>query len=132
MKKKILLLPVILLSISLSAFGQEAQEKKESKEPKEISITGEVIDVKCYLTGMMGGQGDDHKQCAIDCINGGLPVGILDDKTEKVYTVVPKKGMEGANKSLVQYVAQRVTLTGSIVEKGGAKLFVYTKVDEVK
>ena len=124
-----LFLIVFSLVLSLSAVGQD---KKDKKEAKEITVTGEIIDVKCYLTGMMGGKGDDHKQCAIDCITGGLPVGILDDKTDKVYTVVPKKGMEGANKTLVQYVAQKVVLTGTVVEKGGTKLFVYTKIDVVK
>ena len=115
--------------ISLTAFGHDTKDKKEKKE---ISITGEIIDMKCYVTDMGGGKGDDHKQCAIDCLNGGLPVGILEDKTGKAYTVVPQKGMEGANKTLVQYVARKVKLTGVVVEKGGTKLFMYTAVDEVK
>ena len=129
--KKISMLFLIVFSLIFS-LASTGQDKKNKKEAKEVTITGEIIDVKCYLTGMMGGKGDDHKQCAIDCITGGLPVGILDDKTDKVYTVVPKKGMEGANKTLVQYVAQKVVLTGTVVEKGGTKLFVYTKIDVVK
>jgi hypothetical protein len=81
----------------------------------------------------MGGRGEDHKQCAIDCINGGLPVGLLEDKTETVYTVVPKSpGMKGANEELVKYAAEKVKLTGTVVEKGGAKLFVYSKVEETE
>jgi|ERR1041385_4055270 hypothetical protein len=129
--KKTNVLFYILASLVIVA-SLPAQDKKEKKEVKEITMTGEIVDMKCYLTGMMGGKGDDHKQCAIDCIKGGLPVGILDDKTEKVYTVVPKKGMEGANNALVQYAAQKVALTGTLVEKGGTKMFVYTKVDQAK
>ena len=121
-----------LFAIAISMTAQEKKEKKEKKEQKEVTITGEIIDMKCYLTGMMGGKGDDHKQCSVDCIKGGLPVGIVDEKTEKVFTLVPRKGMEGANATLVQYAAQRVSVTGTLVEKGGAKLFVYTKVAEAK
>ena len=123
---------VILLcaGVSVSAFAQQKKPKKDGA--KDTVITGEIVDVKCYLTGMMGGRGEDHKQCAVDCINGGLPVGILDSRTERVYIVVPKKGMEGANKTLVQYAAQKVKLTGAVVEKGGSRLFIYTNVEEAK
>ena len=126
-------LPVSLVLLTFAAMlSLSAQDKGGKKDPKEIVIRGEVVDVKCYLTGMMGGKGDDHKQCAIECIKGGLPVGILEEKTEKVYTVVPSKGMEGANDALAPYAAQKVALTGSFREKGGMKLFVYTKVEEAK
>ena len=129
MKKRHVLLVLFLLLAAVAVLS--AQDKKEKKEVKETTITGEIIDVKCYLTGMMGGKGEDHKECAIECLKGGLPVGILEDKTEKVYTVVPKKGMSAGN-SLAERSAQKVTLTGTLVEKGGTKLFVYTKVEEAK
>ena len=99
---------------------------------KEATVTGEVIDTKCYLTGMMGGSGEEHKQCAIDCIKGGLPVGVLEKKTNKVYVVVPKAGTKSANEELVQYAAQSVKLTGTVAEKGGQKLLVYSSVELAK
>ncbi len=116
---------ILLFSLTLSA-----QEKKS----KETTIVGEVIDVKCLLTGMMGGHGVDHKQCAIDCIKGGLPMGILEDKTEKIYTIVPKKGMSGASAdtTLMNLISEKVILTGSFIEKGGTKLFIYTNVTAAK
>ena len=128
-KLSLFIIPLLSLAAMLAA---SAQGKKDKKEIKEIAVVGEVIDLKCYLTGMMGGKGEDHKQCAIDCIKGGLPVGILEDKTEKVYTVVPKGGMKGANEELVKYAAEKVKLTGTLAEKGGQKLFVYSKVEETK
>ena len=129
--KKTSLFIIAVLSIFVSLMAS-AQGKKGMKEMKEVSITGEVIDQKCYLTGMNGARGEAHKECAISCIKGGLPVGILEDKTEKVYTVVPKAGMKGANEELVQYAAEKVKLTGMIVHKGGQNLLVYTKVEPVK
>jgi len=70
-----LLMVGLTFSISLSA---------QEKAMKESTIKGEIIDTKCYLTGMMGGKGEEHKDCAIACIKGGLPVGILEEKTGKV------------------------------------------------
>jgi len=128
-KKLDVVLAAGLLSLAIAS-TLSAQEKKAMKE---VTITGEIIDTKCYVIGMMGGRGEEHKQCAIDCINGGLPVGIVEDKTDKVYVVVPKSpGMKGANEDLVKYAAERVKLTGNVVEKGGQRLFVYTNVEEVK
>jgi hypothetical protein len=104
----------------------------QDKAMKETTIKGEIIDTKCYLTGMMGGRGEEHKECAVSCINGGLPVGILEEKTGKVYIVIPAKGLKGANEALVQYAAQIVTLKGNFVEKGGTKLFAYTNIVPAK
>ena len=130
MRKRQFVLTAVLATVLFSAVAQEKVEKKE--KPKEMTITGEVIDVKCYLTGMMGGKGEEHKQCAIDCIQGGLPVGILEDKTDSVYTVVPKGGMKGGGEELLPHVAQKVKLTGTVIRKGGERMFVYTKVEGVK
>ena len=125
---------IILAAGLLSLAATSALVAQEKMAMKEVTVTGEIIDTKCYLTGMMGGQGEDHKQCAIDCIKGGLPVDILEDKTEKVYSIVPKKGMTGANvdTAITKLIAQKAKLTGMFIEKGGTKMFVYTGVQETK
>ena len=128
MKTFLSFLLVLILSLAVT-MSVSAQAKKAMKE---VTLTGEIIDTKCYLTGMMGGSGEEHKQCAIDCIKGGLPVGVLEKKTNKVYVVVPKAGTKGANEEVVQYAAQTVKLTGTAVEKGGEKLFVYSTVELAK
>lgn len=119
---------VVLLALVFFVGVGAAQDKKEMKEMKEISVTGEIIDTKCYLTGMMGGRGPEHEECAIACIKGGLPPGIVEDKTGTVYILVPEKGMKGANEALVQYAAKTVTVKGKVVEKGGSKLLLYSAI----
>jgi hypothetical protein len=128
MKRIVFAVSFVLLFVLAAASAQD----KKKKEAKEVTVTGEVVDIKCYTTDMMGGKGEEHKQCAIDCIKGGLPVGILEAKTEKVYVVVPKAGMKGANEELLPFVAKSVKLTGTFAEKGGQKILIYTKVEEAK
>jgi hypothetical protein len=123
---------VTLFLLLAATITVPAQDKKDKKGAKEVIVTGEIIDVKCYVTGMQGGMGEDHKQCAIDCIKGGVPVGVLDQKSDKIYLVIPKAGMAGANEELLPYVAQKVKLTGTFAEKGGQKVLIYTKVEEAK
>lgn len=122
---------LVVLALCMTVLSAIAQEKKE--KPKEVTITGEVTDIKCLLNGMKANS-DDHKQCATDCIKGGLPVGILvmEDKVEKLYVVVPKAGMKGANEELAKYAEKKVKLTGMVMEKNGIKMMAYSKVEEAK
>jgi hypothetical protein len=120
---------VALITVALTLVGSLTAQEKAMKE---TTIKGDIIDTKCYLTGMMGGRGEDHKDCAIACIKGGLPVGILEERTGKVYVVVPAKGQKGANEALVQYAAETVTLKGMFLEKGGTKVFAYNSVESGK
>lgn len=129
MKKPILFLVAVLC---LAVTFIPAQEKNKKDKPKEITVTGRITDVKCHLNGMAESMGEDHKQCAVECIKNGLPVGILEEKTEKLYFVVPSKGMKPGNEELVKFADQKVKLTGTLLEKNGAKMFAYTKVEEVK
>lgn len=124
MKATHISLPV-LLAVALFVGIASAQDKKEMKE---ISVTGEVIDTKCYLTGMMGGRGPEHEDCAIACLKGGLPPGIVEEKTGVVYILVPEKGTKGGNEALVQHAAKTVTVKGKVIEKGGSRLLLYSSV----
>lgn len=89
---------------------------------KTTAIRGEVIDVTCYLMHPSTGKGAGHKECALKCVTkNGLPVGILEEKTGNVYLVVDASHRAA---DLSQYVAQIVTLEGSIHRGKGVNLFV--------
>jgi hypothetical protein len=121
-------LVILTLVFAMFAVGSvQAQDKKSD----DVAITGEIIDLKCFTSGMMGGRGPEHEECAIACMQGGLPVGIIDDKGN-VYTVVPAKGMKSANEALVKYAAKRVTLKGKVIEKGGVRLIHYASLEPAK
>ena len=134
MRKSWTLVGVLGLAVSLTvlpralAAGDHDHDHGAGSGP--VAIKGELVDSLCYVA--MGAKGKGHKQCAIDCIKGGLPAGILEDKTNNVYSVVPKSGMEGPSKDLASLSASKVTLTGVMMEKGGQKLFIYNKIEAVK
>lgn len=114
------------------AVSPTAQSQEAKSTSNNVSISGEIIDVKCYTTGMMGGRGPEHEDCAIACIKGGLPVGVLDEKTGDVYTIVPAKGTKGANETLLKFVAKKVKIEGKLLEKGGNKILAYSSIEEAK
>jgi len=80
------------------------------------SITGEVVDLMCYLDH--GAKGDKHKGCAEKCIKSGGPVGLLSG--DEVYLVVGDH--KPMNDELARKAAQTVTLKGKVVERSGMKM----------
>lgn len=127
---------------------QEKKTEKPDKQPEEnkaspardkdvtvqtntepITLTGEVIDVWCYVSGVMGpGRGKEHEKCAKLCVAGGVSAGILtDDGT--VYVAAKHQGYKGCAGLLLPYVAQRVEVKGWVAEKGGCRVL---KIREVK
>lgn len=51
--------------------------EKPSKLLGEVELQGELVDSKCYLGVMRPAVGKVHRACAIRCLSGGVPPGIL-------------------------------------------------------
>ncbi|MGD1044696.1 MAG: hypothetical protein ABR936_05110 [Bacteroidota bacterium] len=100
---------------------------------KQITIVGEVVESQCYITGLTGpGKGLSHKECALKCAKGGIPLSILEDKTGILYLAgQSKKAMAGANELLIPFVAEKVKVTGRLYEKGGMKMLLISKVNKL-
>lgn len=118
----------------ISFFVLSAFALSQEKNGKEITIIGEVIETQCYVTGLTGsGKGLAHKECAVNCAKGGIPLSILEEKTGKLYLgAQSKKAMSGANEMLLPFVAEKVKVTGRVFEKGGMKLILISKIEELK
>jgi hypothetical protein len=99
---------LVLPSLSL-AQGEKAGDKTQS-------ITGEIVDLMCYLDH--GAKGEKHKGCAEKCIKSGGPVGLLSG--EKLYLVIGDH--QPMNDQLASKAAQTVTLKGKVVERNGMKM----------
>jgi hypothetical protein len=94
---------------------------------ESIKIKGEIIDTYCY--GLMGAKGESHRQCAIDCIKAGIPAGLLEDGTGKVYVLLPNKDKTGLPKEVMDKIAHVVTITGKVYTKGGSQFLTVEKVE---
>jgi len=45
----------------------------ETSHAATVTVTGEVVDSKCFLGVMVPGSGKTHKDCASLCLRGGVP-----------------------------------------------------------
>ena len=105
-------------AVVVAAMAGPALAKTKAESAKAATVTGEVIDVSCYL--MEGAKGDDHKGCATKCIENGMPVGILTDQGEVILAITADHA--SAKGLLLPYVAQRVTVTGTLNRRAGTSL----------
>jgi len=104
-------------------------EHGESKGPERVTIVGEVIDHVCYIRH--DSKGEAHKKCAEYCAGLGITLAILNEENEEVLLAFPV-GHANPNEKLMDYIAQRVKVTGTIWEKGGLKGIEVEKVEPVE
>ena len=50
----------------------------QAQDGQRVSITGEIADSWCTVSGLMFAKGSAHHQCAVWCALGGIPVAIRD------------------------------------------------------
>jgi hypothetical protein len=91
------------------------------------SVTGNLEDTFCY--NVVGAHGAGHAQCALKCAQKGIPVGLVEKGTEKMYILLPPKNDEALPDDLLKNMEKEVTVTGKSYSKGGVE---FLTVDSVK
>jgi len=109
---------------------EESATRPTSKpQPTPIVLRGEVVDTACFVMG--GRKGLEHKQCAIACARSGQDLGILDEKTKTLYVAVIDRREEHAKNPLLPYVADRVQVRGTRVDRGTLPAVVVRSVERI-
>jgi hypothetical protein len=103
---------VVALTAAPLAIAQEHQHDSDTAASKEV--TGEVVDMMCYVDH--NAVGEKHGQaCGAKCIKNGGPVGIVSEG--KAYLVVGEH--KPINDQLAEYCGKSVTVKGKLAERGG-------------
>lgn len=102
-----------------------ASETLAPMEPLgEVVLEGEIVDTKCFLGVMRPAAGKVHRACAVRCLSGGVPPGLLvrseDDPAGTVYMLV---GSPGETLDLdVEWAGRAVTARGDLAVLGEVPL----------
>jgi len=105
---------VLLLTGAVAAWAGEEHDMKG----KKVTLTGEVLDMYCFMNHPDTGMGTEHAKCAKSCINKGLPIGFLSDGV--VYLIIGKDH-QPAGEMVVEFAGTQSELTGMLVEHHGVK-----------
>lgn len=121
------LLPILLgMFLGIASFAQG--DMKGMKATKDITVKGEIVDLACYLDH--GATGMKHKQCALTCLKGGQPMGLLTSEG-KVYLLLADHQDGKPFAEAKNYAALQVEVTGPLAEKAGITGLTVVKVKKV-
>ena len=79
------------------------------------TLNGEIIDITCYLRH--DGYGPGHAQCALECAEMGMPVGLLQKGTGKIYLIVPTDHADPAA-PVSPYFGKQVKVDAVVYRRG--------------
>lgn len=127
MKRTMFVAMAIVLATSAFALaGDDA--KKEKAAP--TTMTGEVLDLYCYMQHPESATGAEHAKCAQSCISKGLPIGFLTaDGT--IYLIIGKDHAP-ATTAVAEWIGKQSTITGHVKEQKGMKSIELVSIAAVK
>ena len=114
-----------IAAVLLAAFAVPAARAEDAKE---VSLSGEVVDLHCYVTRHGGeGKGEKHAGCANACIGRGVSPGFL-AKDGTLY-VLFNESMSSPKDAVAGLAGKPVTATGFVLERDGVKAFRLVKIE---
>jgi hypothetical protein len=117
----------LALAFALLALPAAAQDGKR------VTITGEISDTWCTVSGLMFAKGTAHHQCAIWCALGGIPVSIR-DPAGNLYLILKIGDDEdsAANPRIARMATHDVTVDGELLERDGVKYLLVDRIADDK
>lgn len=101
------------LAFAPVALAQDTPEHQHGDTAGDKTVTGEVVDMMCYLDH--NAMGDKHAGCAAKCIRNNSPVGVVENG--KAYLIVGDH--KPINDQLADYAGKTITVKGKLAERGG-------------
>ena len=85
-----------------------------------FTLTGEIVDSKCYFGVMNPAEGRMHRACAVLCLKGGVPaVFVARDRTgATVHLLIIGPDGKAMNNQLLRWVGEGVEATGEVARQG--------------
>jgi hypothetical protein len=109
-----------VLPNSLVSRASLRQEPPGPQAIADVTLSGEIVDSKCYLGVMKPGRRKSHRACAVRCLSGGIPpmlvVEIATGGQEHILLVDSTGGPLGAR--VLDYVAEPVRVRGGLSRQG--------------
>src|SRR6266496_5186212 len=111
-----------------TTFAQSTSADQEGvRDLGEVTVTGEIVDSKCYLGVMNPGQGKVHRDCAARCLSGGTPPLLVgtDGVTTNAHEQFLLVGLDGralGRDVLREFIAEPITIRGELLKIGESQM----------
>jgi hypothetical protein len=115
--KNLLIVFAMLAGLSIGA-AQTASADSKHAAAKMSEITGELVDMGCYVGH--AAKGEKHAECAAKCIAGGMPMGLV-TANGRIYLLTMNHANPDPYNKAKEMAGKRVKVSGPVREKGGIK-----------
>lgn len=117
---------------ALAAADRERLLALSTRDLGTVSLSGEIVDSKCYLGRMRPGAQRTHRACAQQCIAGGIPALFVTRDAHGVETqyLLATHAGQSIAQEILPFVAEPVLVQGRLVAKGDL-LIIHTAIDQV-
>jgi hypothetical protein len=107
---------------SITLVDTAPREQETTRDLGAVTITGEIVDSKCYLGAMNPGQGKVHRDCAARCLSGGIPPIFVTTGAHETFLLVGPDGRALGHDALREFVAEPITIRGELLQQGESQL----------
>ena len=107
---------------SIASLNRPSADQATTVDLGAVTVTGEVVDSKCYLGVMNPGNGKVHRDCAARCISGGIPPIFVSLDGEEHFLMVGTDGNAVAPDALREFVAEPITIRGEALRRGETRI----------
>src|SRR5260370_29635769 len=87
-----------------------------------VTVTGEIVDSKCYLGVINPGQGKGHRDCAARCLSGGIPPIFVTTDGHEQFLLVGLNGLALGRDALREFIGEPITIRGEVLVRGDSRL----------
>jgi len=111
---------------SIAVAGSAEALPATAKALRVFELSGEIVDGKCYLGVMNPGSGKVHRDCAVRCLSGGVPIlfATNDFSGEPAVLQLTDSNQKPLPKTtFLDHVGQPVRLKGTVLENGDTLIF---------
>jgi hypothetical protein len=84
-----------------------------------VTLTGEIVDSKCFLGVMVPGEGVTHRGCAALCLRGGIPAALRVERPDGMAGLYLIAGSPATRDRAIAWAGEVVEMTGTVTRQGG-------------
>jgi len=107
---------------SITVLNDPPADQEPAHDLGLVSLTGEIVDSKCYLGVMNPGQGKVHRDCAARCLSGGIPPIFVTADGRQQFLLVGLDGLALGREALREFIAEPITIRGDLFQLGDSRL----------
>jgi hypothetical protein len=107
---------------AITVLNSAPTDQEPTRDLGTVTVTGEIVDSKCYLGVMNPGQGKVHRDCAARCLSGGVPPIFITRNGTDQFLLVDPEGHALGHDALREFVAEPITIHGELLQRGESRL----------